>query len=215
MSFIFRGLDLSLLNYADDILNLSRTLALIEKNFASLSEEYNDIGLKFNPSKSECIKFNSKRPGSDSTTVTLGDSDIELSSSLTYLGLPLGTDLKSTCAGLLGHFSTKARTAYVLLVNAKTRYSKNVLARLYNAYTIPHVLALAPFWKLFTMTDLRTIRKLYYKYAKYLLSLPLWARNRKVTQLYGVTDPFVAVDQRRAEFVSSLDRSHPYYSAFI
>ena len=40
MSFIFRCLDLSLLlNYADDILNLSRTRALIEKNFASLSEE--------------------------------------------------------------------------------------------------------------------------------------------------------------------------------
>ena len=65
------------------------------------------------------------------------------------------------------------------------------------------------------MTDLRTIPKLCYKYAKYLLSLPLWARNRKVTQLHGVTDPFVAVDQRPAEFVSSLDRSHPYYSAFI
>ena len=111
-SFIFRGLDLSLLNYADYILNLSRTIALIEKNFASLSEEYNDIGLNFNPSKSQCFKFNSKRPGSDSTTVTLGDSDIELSSSLTYLGLPLGTDLKSTCAGLLGYFSTKARKAY-------------------------------------------------------------------------------------------------------
>ena len=82
------------MNYADDILNLSRTLALIEKNFAGLSEGHNNIGLKFNPSKIECIKFNSKRPGSDCTTVTLGDSDIELSSSLTYLGLPLGTDLK-------------------------------------------------------------------------------------------------------------------------
>ena len=124
MSFIFRGLDLSLLNYADDILNLSRILALTDKNFASLSEEHNDIGLKFNPSKSECIKFNSKRPGPDSTTGTFSDSDIELSSSLTDLGLPLGTDLKSTCAGLLRHFSTNARTAYGLLVNAKTRYRK-------------------------------------------------------------------------------------------
>ena len=127
MSFIFRGFDLPLLNYADDILNLSRTLSVIEKNFASLSEEYNGNGLKFNPSKSECIKFNFKRPGSDITTVTLSDSDIELLSSLTYLGLPLGTDRKSMFAGLLGHFSTKARTAYGLLVNAKTRYSKNVL----------------------------------------------------------------------------------------
>ena len=145
----------------------------------------------------------------------MDDSGIEPSSSLTYLGLPLGTDLKSTCAGLLGHFSTKARTAYGLLVNAKTRYSKNVLARLYSAYTIPQVLALAPFWKLFIMTDLRTIRKLYYKYAMYLLSHTLLARNRKVTQLYGITDTFVAVDQRRAEFVSSLDRNHLYYSALI
>ena len=86
MSFIFHGLDLSLLNCADGILNLSKTLALIEKNFTSLSEEHNDIVLKFSPSKIECIKFNSKRPGSDSTTVTLGESDIELLSSLTYLG---------------------------------------------------------------------------------------------------------------------------------
>ena len=79
MGFIFRGLDLLLLNYADDTLNLSRTVALIEKNFASLSEERNEISLKCNPSKSEFIKFNSKRPGSDSATVTLGDSGIEFS----------------------------------------------------------------------------------------------------------------------------------------
>ena len=159
------------MNYTDDILNLSRTLALIEKNFASLSEKYKDIGLNFNPSKSECIKFKSKRPGSDSTTVRVTDSTTV-------------TDLKRTCGGLLGHFNTKARTAYGLLVNAKTRYSKNVLVRLYNAYTVPFVLALGPFWKLFAMTDLRTMCKLYYKYTIYLLSLPLWARNRKVTQLW-------------------------------
>jgi len=83
MSFIFCGLDLSLLNYADNILNLSWTLALIDKNFASLSEEYNDISLNFNLSKSECFKFNSKQPGSDSTTVTLGDFDIKQG----YLGI--------------------------------------------------------------------------------------------------------------------------------
>ena len=33
ISYIFRGLGLSPLNYADDTLNLSRTLNLIEKNF--------------------------------------------------------------------------------------------------------------------------------------------------------------------------------------
>ena len=57
ISFVFKGLDLSILNYADDILNLSRTVSSVEENFSVLSREYAEIGLNFNASKSEVLAF--------------------------------------------------------------------------------------------------------------------------------------------------------------
>ncbi|XP_065578592.1 uncharacterized protein LOC136039001 [Artemia franciscana] len=60
-SFIFRGLDSSLLNYADDVLNLSRTISGIEENFEILRPEYTKIGLKFNAGKSEVVSIDISR----------------------------------------------------------------------------------------------------------------------------------------------------------
>ena len=39
ISFGFKGLDLSILNYAGDILNLSRTISSVEGNISLLSKE--------------------------------------------------------------------------------------------------------------------------------------------------------------------------------
>ena len=58
MRFVFRGIDISLLNYADDILNLSRSFGMIEKNFDVLSNPYSKINLSFKESRSEIVVFN-------------------------------------------------------------------------------------------------------------------------------------------------------------
>ena len=60
-SFIFRGLDLSFLNYADDVLNLSWTISGIEENFEVLCTEYRKIGLEFNAEKSEVVSIGMSR----------------------------------------------------------------------------------------------------------------------------------------------------------
>ena len=44
-----------MLNYTEDILNLSRTVLSVEGYFSMLSREYAEIGLKFNSLKSEIL----------------------------------------------------------------------------------------------------------------------------------------------------------------
>ena len=93
-SFIFRGLDLSLLNYADDVLNLSRTISDIEENFEILFPEYKKIGLKFNAEKVEVVSIGMSRNRSIPDIVCLDGHPVKLSPSINYLGLPIGSDLK-------------------------------------------------------------------------------------------------------------------------
>ena len=54
------GLNLSLVSYADDILNISRSIERIASIFEILTRGSADIGLDFNPEKSEIVFFNRK-----------------------------------------------------------------------------------------------------------------------------------------------------------
>ena len=152
-SFIFRGLDLSLANYADDVLNLSRTYAGIEENIDILSYEYKQIGLRFNPEKSEVVVVGKSTGRSSAENIRLGSHLSKPSSSITYLGLPIGSSLKHTRTLLLEFLSERLRRTYGLLVSCKSRYKRAILGRIYNAFAVPHLLALAPFWELFSQTE--------------------------------------------------------------
>ena len=67
-SIIFRGLDLSLLNYADDVLNLSRAASMIENCFRVFSDEYATTDLFFKAKRSEVLTIRSAcRPHSADT----------------------------------------------------------------------------------------------------------------------------------------------------
>ena len=57
-SCVSKGIDVSLMAYADDLLNLNRSADRLSKNFDVLSREYNKIGLSFNVSKSAVLFFN-------------------------------------------------------------------------------------------------------------------------------------------------------------
>ena len=48
-------MDLPLIGYADDVLNLSRSLHGLEADFIKLRQEYAHIGLRFNAKKSEVL----------------------------------------------------------------------------------------------------------------------------------------------------------------
>ena len=92
-SCVSKGIDVSLMAYADDLLNLNRSADRLSKNFDVLSREYNKIGLSFNVSKSAVLFFNA---GYYEKEIPLGDSAVKLCESTTYLGLPIGRSLYST-----------------------------------------------------------------------------------------------------------------------
>ena len=85
---IFKGIDVSLANYADDILGVNRTAFGIEENFRILDREHKRIGIRFNESKTEFLVFNHR---SDCpTNVQLGEHIIKAQDTLTHLGVTLG-----------------------------------------------------------------------------------------------------------------------------
>ena len=59
-SCIHRGFNLSLITFADDVLNLSRTFSGCENAFNQLYNEYKNIGLSFNVEKTAVVAINFK-----------------------------------------------------------------------------------------------------------------------------------------------------------
>ena len=111
MSLVFRGRDISLLYYAEDILNLRSSFWMIEKNFDVLRNAYSEINLSFNESKSEIVVFN-RQSSDDVPDIRLGNSVVRPAPSLVNLGLPIGCDVKSTRSLLVEHLTSKIRKSY-------------------------------------------------------------------------------------------------------
>ena len=72
--------------------------------------------------------------------------------------------------------------------------TKKLLTKMCNAVVLPHVFYLAPFTVILNESDKKQIRKLFFLYAKFLLSVPIWSRNTVVKQYYGVLDRIVQLD---------------------
>lgn len=216
-SCFFRGINLSLLNFADDILHVSRSISLFQQNYDSLAAAYKQIGLSFNESKTELLFFNgSKNELSINLSVKIGDTLIKPCESLTYLGLPISSTLKDTRSALTNHLCSRLRASYGLLVANKYRFNRPLLARLYNAFTTPHLLALVPFWKIFTATEKKAICSAFYRYAKFLLRLPLWHSNGDISRKYKVTNPSMAIERRISKFSTNVLRAnHPWTSVIL
>ena len=136
-------------------------------------------------------------------TFNFCNHEVESSMSVTYLGLPICTTQKSTRDELISHFINQTRKAYGVLVPCKLKYNRQIPARLYS-FVNPHLLALSPFWPIFTATDVKYIRSIYFKYAKFLLKLPLWIRNTHVSIKYSLTEPVQRVKDRRDRFAAGL-----------
>ena len=110
--------------------------------------------------------------------VQLGNQSVQLSACIKYLGLPVGDSVKTTWALLISHLSEKLRKAFGVIVHCKPCYSRRILARVYNALT--------PFWNVFTASDKKTIRSVYFHFVKFLLCIPLWARHKRLVSAYGL-----------------------------
>ena len=212
MTFIFKGIDVSLVNYAEDVLNVSRTQAGIEEKFRILSGEYNSIGLHFNYRKREILVFN--RHCQDPVAVPLGVLVIKDQKRLKYLGVPIGKNPRSTRILRKDFFANKTRKAYGLLLVLKFKFNRHINTTLYNAFVVPHLLALAPFWSLFSQTDVSDIKKYFHKYAKYLLILPLWTSNATLSTRHGVASPVRTVEKRNELYITRLGSNSTLLSVF-
>ena len=68
-------MNLSLLNYADDTLNMSCCLFRIEENFDILIKAYKQIGLAYNTNKIGVVAFCRQESNSWDRVVKYGDDD--------------------------------------------------------------------------------------------------------------------------------------------
>ena len=210
-SCILEGIDVSLIAYADDVFNPSRTVLAFEKNFSILSREYSKINLKFNAEKSEVVLFN-WGPVPEGFNIDLNGVLVAPKLEMNYLGLPIGNSLKATKKLLIRHFQRRTSSAYGGIVSNKLRFNRQLLAKLYNSYALPNFLYLAPFWRTFSATESKQLRRIYYRYAKYLLSLPPpWASNSWANRKYGLIDPNAAIGRCIAAYNRGIN-GHPWCS---
>ena len=99
----------------DDLLNLSCTFQGCSSTFELLQDEYEHIGLSFNTDKTVVLPFNYK---GNRNSISLSGSDyVPLASSLTYLGMPIGANLKETVNLAMKNYASKIRAAYTSLAS--------------------------------------------------------------------------------------------------
>ena len=101
--------------------------------------------MKFNAEKSEVVSIGRSRSRSISDIVCLAGHRFNLLPIINYLGLPIGNDLKRTRALLLEFLDGKIRKACGLLVPCEEPYKRSVFSKIYNAFSVTHLLALSPF----------------------------------------------------------------------
>ena len=108
---IFKGVDLSLVVFADDLLNLSCTF----QGCSSVSpEEYEHIGLSFNTDKTVVLPFNYKE---NRNSISLSGSEVSFACSLTCLGIPIGANLKETVNLAIKNYASKIWSTYASLTS--------------------------------------------------------------------------------------------------
>ena len=84
-----------------------------------------------------------------------------------------------------------------------------LLAKIYNAAVLSHVLYLAAFTVILSESGKKQIKNLFCRYAKFLLSVSIWSRNTVLKQNYGVLDPIAQLDNLYVK-LSSKEVCHPW-----
>lgn len=209
---IFKGIDVSLVGFADDLLNFSRILSSLESNFKILEMEYDEIGLSFNVTKCEVLLFNWN---ASQPEIQLGSQVVMPSKSIVYLGLPIGETLQHTRALLVKHIEKKIRSAYGASVSSKRNLNRSLRAQIFVAVALPHVLYVSPFWKLLTNSNKVTIRRIFFRYLKFLLEMPLRTSNSYLTRRYSVPDPFTAVEACLEKYRDRVEASNHQWTAIL
>jgi hypothetical protein len=112
----------ALVCYADDVLNLTRSLQRIKENFSILESEYSKLGPELKSDKTEDFLFN--WGNSDPTQlIQLGRSLGKPVEKLVYLSLPIGQSLKQTRLLLMSDLEKICGASYPSVVGNKKKVS--------------------------------------------------------------------------------------------
>ena len=159
--------------------------------FSILQAEYLQFRLHFNSAKSEIVFFNWRTDLLNS--VKLENSSIQPVHHLVYSSLPTGSFIHHTRNLLIEHLTHRISASYASIISCKFRFNRHLLASLFNAIALPHILYISLFWKLLTNTDPTKISPLFFRFAKYLPRLPPWQTNTKIIPQFKIADPNIAV----------------------
>ena len=190
--YIYKGTDWSILCYADDVFNISRPISGIEKCFLDICKNYSDIGLSLNAEKCDVLIFNEiNTTRSDNISIDLNGTEVKPCVKLKYLGLPIGKNLKKTRLLMLESMETKIRRAYGTIDISQFHLNSAHLARIYNSVVLPHILYLVPFYPIFSESDHLRMKRVFFKFAEFLLRVPPWTSNSYLMKKYSLSDPCV------------------------
>ena len=140
----------------------------------------------FNFKKTEIVLYNWRIPFT--SVVYLDGSLIITADHITCLGLPIGSLIDYTCRILIYHAERKISIPYAGIVKIKKKSALH-----------------CPFLEIFT--DKNHLRWIFFRFAKYLLQLPHWTRNRKIMNMYKLTDPNIHINKSLSRFQRNFHHS--------
>ena len=150
--------DFSLICYAGDVLLISSSLSTLQANVDSLISSHKLLGLNVTAAKTEFLAYSARGKALSSSFVIVAGKSIIESSSLKYLGFAYGPDKLSTRVLTTELYISGFRASYAELAALKHSYSKCVLAKLYSALALPHVLYISPLWDSLSKTEQLKVR---------------------------------------------------------
>ena len=112
--------------------------------------------------------------------------------------------MKETVKLSLENLKKKPRIAYASIVSNIKHIDKLNLAKIYNSLVVPHLLSLCPVWQFFSEPQKLSVRRVYFRYAKFLLSYPPWTRNSYLMNKFRLVSPTSIIDKRLRDFRSSM-----------
>ena len=171
---------------------LSCNLVSLQENIDRLITGYESIGLRVNALKTEFLEFTSsarKQLCSENTYVKVGRTKLFPGNSMKYLGITYGQDIRSSRLLIIDKISKSIRSSYGKLVSLKFSLNRKILAKLYAAVALPHLLYVSPLWDWFTQTDRLKLWSIYCKYLKFLLRYPLHERITFILHSKNMVDP--------------------------
>ena len=162
---------------------------MLQDNLDELVSGDSAIDLQVNGQKTEFLVFSSAKQEAPAPTLSVDGAIIAPSSSLKYLGLLYGRDKKTTRTLCLDTLVSNLRVSYAKLAPLKYSYIRQILARMYRAVALPHVLYLSLLWEWFTETERLKVRSAFCRYLKFLIRIPLFERNSFLFNKYQIPDP--------------------------